>query len=252
MTSETNTQARHTTPALPAIPRRVLIAALLRAFLSVLVVVTIYFLIPLDHLSGTRSVVEFVLGVLLVVIVLAIQLRGIVRSPYPLVRTVEALATTGPLFVIVFATTQSAIGSAQPGSYSEPMTRLDALYFTVTTFATVGYGDIAPVSQAARLVALLHGARPHPVGHRRPRDHRSREVGDGATPKRPAGRGGIIPSGRCRPGPNHRTVGRTELVAKESARNVTGTGTCTIDTGRRRPNAAGTSVDSHDDARGMT
>ena len=35
------------------------------------------------------------------------------------------------------------------------MTRLDALYFTVTTFATVGYGDIAPVSQAARLVALL-------------------------------------------------------------------------------------------------
>ena len=155
MTSETDHQARHTSPALPAIPRRVLIRALLRALLSVVVVVTIYFLIPLDHLSETRSVVELVLGVLLVVIVLAIQLRGIVRSPYPLVRTVEALATTGPLFVIVFATTQSAIGSAQPGSYSQPMTRLDALYFTVTTFATVGYGDIAPVSQAARLVALL-------------------------------------------------------------------------------------------------
>ena len=67
MTSETNHQARHTTPALPAIPRRVLIAALLRAFLSVLVMVTIYFLIPLDHLSETRSIVELVLGVLLVV-----------------------------------------------------------------------------------------------------------------------------------------------------------------------------------------
>jgi voltage-gated potassium channel len=155
MRSETHHQARHAIPALPAVPRRVLIAALLRVFLSVLLVVTIYFLIPLDHLAETRSVVEFVLGVVLVVIVLAIQLRTIVRSPYPLVRTVEALATTVPLFVIVFATTQLAIGSAQPGSYTQPMTRLDALYFTVTTFATVGYGDIAPVSQAARLVALM-------------------------------------------------------------------------------------------------
>jgi voltage-gated potassium channel len=155
MRPEANHQARHSTPALPTIPRRVLVAALLRSFLSVLVVVTIYFLIPLGHLSEARSVAGFVLGVLLVVIVLAIQLRAIVRSPYPLVRTVEALATTGPLFVIVFATTQFAIGSSQPGSYSQPMTRLDALYFTVTTFTTVGYGDIAPVSQAARLVALL-------------------------------------------------------------------------------------------------
>ena len=155
MTSEANHQARHTTPALPAIPRRILVAALLRASLSALLVVTIYFLIPLDHLSEARSIVEFVLGVLLVVTVLAIQLRKVVRSPYPLIRTVEALATTGPLFVIVFAATHSAIGSAQPASYTQPMTRLDALYFTVTTFATVGYGDISPVSQAARLVALL-------------------------------------------------------------------------------------------------
>ena len=226
MTSETDHQARHTSPALPAIPRRVLIRALLRALLSVVVVVTIYFLIPLDHLSETRSVVELVLGVLLVVIVLAIQLRGIVRSTYPLVRTVEALATTGPLFVIVFATTQAAIGSAQPGSYSQPMTRLDALYFTVTTFATVGYGDIAPVSQAARLVALLQMVLGLILlGIVARVDHRSREVGDGATPKRPAGRGGIIASRRCRPGPNHRTVDRTELVARRGPRNVTGTGT---------------------------
>jgi voltage-gated potassium channel len=34
------------------------------------------------------------------------------------------------------------------------MTRLDALCFTVTTFATVGFGDISPHSQIARPVAL--------------------------------------------------------------------------------------------------
>jgi voltage-gated potassium channel len=35
------------------------------------------------------------------------------------------------------------------------MTRLDALYFTMATFATVGYGDITPVSEPARFVTLL-------------------------------------------------------------------------------------------------
>ena len=32
------------------------------------------------------------------------------------------------------------------------MTRTDSLYFTVTVFATVGFGDIFPASQIARLV----------------------------------------------------------------------------------------------------
>ena len=32
------------------------------------------------------------------------------------------------------------------------LTRTDTLYFTVTVFATVGFGDISPASQAARLV----------------------------------------------------------------------------------------------------
>jgi hypothetical protein len=50
MRPEANHQARQSTPALLTIPRRVLVAALLRSFLSVLVVVTIYFVIPLDHL----------------------------------------------------------------------------------------------------------------------------------------------------------------------------------------------------------
>jgi hypothetical protein len=32
------------------------------------------------------------------------------------------------------------------------MTRTDALYFTVTVFATVGFGDITAKTEAARLV----------------------------------------------------------------------------------------------------
>ena len=158
MTRETKDAPRNllgTEAARPAHPRRMLIMALLRSLLSVVVVVTIYFQLPLSNLSESRSIIEFVIGLLLVVAVLAFQALAILRSTYPLVRTVEALSTTVPLFLILFAITHFAIDGADPGSYSQQMTRLDALYFTVTTFATVGYGDISPASQGARSVALL-------------------------------------------------------------------------------------------------
>ena len=39
-----------------------------------------------------------------------------------------------------------------PGNFSQPLTHTDALYFTVTVFATVGFGDITAKTEAARLV----------------------------------------------------------------------------------------------------
>ncbi|MFD4977301.1 potassium channel family protein [Streptomyces sp. NPDC058424] len=35
------------------------------------------------------------------------------------------------------------------------MTRTDALYFALTTFTTVGYGDITARSQTGRVLAML-------------------------------------------------------------------------------------------------
>ena len=40
-------------------------------------------------------------------------------------------------------------------AFSEPLSRTDALYFTTSTFATVGFGDITPVSQLARGVVSV-------------------------------------------------------------------------------------------------
>jgi voltage-gated potassium channel len=34
----------------------------------------------------------------------------------------------------------------------ETLTRTDSLYFTVTIFSTVGFGDISPASEAARIL----------------------------------------------------------------------------------------------------
>jgi voltage-gated potassium channel len=47
------------------------------------------------------------------------------------------------------------MSEAQPASFSEALERTDALYFTVTVFATVGFGDISPVSDTARVIVTV-------------------------------------------------------------------------------------------------
>ena len=39
--------------------------------------------------------------------------------------------------------------------YSEPLTFIDALYYSAVTLSTTGYGDITPVSQTARLINIF-------------------------------------------------------------------------------------------------
>ena len=88
-------------------------------------------------------------------VLLAWQVREILRSPYPAAQAVSALVVSVPLFLTLFAMTYYLMGQAEPSTFSEPMTRLDAMYFTVTVFATVGFGDITAVSQGARAVTIV-------------------------------------------------------------------------------------------------
>jgi voltage-gated potassium channel len=56
---------------------------------------------------------------------------------------------------LLFAATYFVLGNISASNFSEPMTRTDALYFTVTVFATVGFGDITAKTEVAR--ALVTG-----------------------------------------------------------------------------------------------
>jgi len=135
--------------------RQLLTIAALRSFASVAVLVTAYFLLPFTRLLNGRLIVEFTAGVLVVIVVLISQTVLTLRSRYPLLRSVEAMATSIPLFLVVFSTTHYLVNELNPGSYTEPMSRFDALYFTMSTFATVGFGDITAVSVPARFVTLV-------------------------------------------------------------------------------------------------
>ena len=126
--------------------------AVLRILVSIAVVLAVYYWLPLDRSSTGVAITTLVIGLVLLIALIAWQVRLIIGHPHPGLRAVEALATSIPLFLLLFASTYVVLATISAGNFSEPLTRTDALYFTVTVFSTVGFGDITAKTEAARLV----------------------------------------------------------------------------------------------------
>ena len=127
--------------------------AALRGLLTASVLVALYYLLPLDlDGSGASEFVKFALGALVFVVLMAWQLRAITRSNTPGLRALEGLFLAVPLFLILFAATYYVMGQGDASNFTAPLTRTDALYFTVTIFSTVGFGDISARAESTRLV----------------------------------------------------------------------------------------------------
>ena len=127
---------------------------MLRALGSTVALVAIYYLLPLDRSSIGVVVGILAFGLLVLVGLVVFQVRSIRRSKYPALRAVGALATSVPLFLLLFAGTYFVMGGISEANFNEPLTRTDALYFTVTVFATVGFGDIVATTEGARVVVM--------------------------------------------------------------------------------------------------
>lgn len=77
-----------------------------------------------------------------------------IRTPIDLIAT---SLFSYALTLYGFAVTYLFLSHKNPEAFNpnEPLDFLSAIYFTIVTAATVGYGDIEPVSQAARLIVTL-------------------------------------------------------------------------------------------------
>jgi voltage-gated potassium channel len=150
MTESTGTPPEGPQEAKPP-PGRI-VRSLLRAAGSSAALVTLYYLLPLDHSARWVAVTALVIGLAALVALVAFQVRAISGSPYPGLRALEALAVTVPLFLLLFASTYLVMAALSARSFSQPMNHTDALYFSVTVFATVGFGDITATADTARLV----------------------------------------------------------------------------------------------------
>lgn len=129
---------------------------LLRAFAITVVMVALYYLLPLDRWGHVPLWMSVTIGLLALAAVTAYQVRSILRAVRPVVRAIESLATTAPLFLLLFAANYFLIAQASGSNFNvHTLSRTDAVYFTVTVFATVGFGDIVATSQSARLLVTV-------------------------------------------------------------------------------------------------
>ena len=141
---------------LPRAKRWQLIAgAVLRTLLGTAVLVVLYYLLPLNQPWDAATAARLLVGLPVFAGVMVWQIRAVAGSRYPAMRAFEALGLIVPLYLLLFASTYFLMERASAASFTQPLTRTDALYFSVTVFSTVGFGDITAKSETARAVLIV-------------------------------------------------------------------------------------------------
>ncbi|WP_329209484.1 potassium channel family protein [Streptomyces sp. NBC_00683] len=128
--------------------------AVARSLTTTGVLLTAYYLLPLASASTPATVIALIGGMAAVAMLLFWHVGVIKRSERPTLRAVESLATSLPLFLLLYAAAYYLLQRSEPESFGGSLSRTDALYFTLTVFSTVGFGDISPHSQLARVLTM--------------------------------------------------------------------------------------------------
>jgi hypothetical protein len=111
-----------------------------------------FYTLPFNHFSSERSVVRLSVVVALVVSVMVWQIRRITVAELPELRAIEALGIVIAVFLVGFSIVYLSMYNANGRSFSQHLDHTQALYFTISVFSTVGFGDITPKTDTARLV----------------------------------------------------------------------------------------------------
>jgi hypothetical protein len=134
-------------------PRRLaMVQATLMIALSWVLIVGAYFLLPIGHESGLRALLRLGADIALIGAVFAWQISRINSAELPELRAVEALGIVIALFLVLFSAIYLSLSHGDKFTFTQDLDHAKALYFTITIFSTVGFGDITPRTDASRLI----------------------------------------------------------------------------------------------------
>ncbi|MCW2919245.1 MAG: hypothetical protein JWN52_7313 [Actinomycetia bacterium] len=136
--------------------RRARLCAWLRAAFSAAVVIGLFFMVPVHptDLQGRELVVRaalLLLGIAVLSVLVTFQVRRTLRRQRLFAEQISMLLTVVNVVIVFFSLIYYRLADHFNGVHS----RLDALYFSVVTLCTVGFGDITPVSQTARAIVIV-------------------------------------------------------------------------------------------------
>ena len=97
-------------------------------------------------------------GVVIYIVISRRELRRITRSKFPTLMAAESIVLLAALFLAVFAMVYVAISLFDTKAFTEPLDAFSSFYFALTVLATVGFGDITPVTTPARAVTMVQMA----------------------------------------------------------------------------------------------
>ncbi|WP_238016449.1 potassium channel family protein [Dactylosporangium sp. AC04546] len=127
-----------------------------RALIALVVAALVYYLVPLSRIRAADEWVRgavAVAGIAVLCVLFAQQLRRQVRAGSRNDVRIQSLVLLMVLAVFGFSLAYFIV-SADPHQFVDLRTRTDALYFTLSTLATVGYGDVHAAGQAARILVI--------------------------------------------------------------------------------------------------
>jgi voltage-gated potassium channel len=134
------------------------LVVILRVLVILGTTMVVYAVLPIDdEESATTATAIFAgVGLLVVLAVYFAQFRRIERAERPMIAAIEALVLVFGMFLSLFAFIYVSLSAADPQAFSEPLDKVAGVYFSVTVMATVGFGDIAPLSPTARILATVN------------------------------------------------------------------------------------------------
>ncbi|HKE76474.1 MAG TPA: potassium channel family protein [Acidimicrobiales bacterium] len=134
-----------------------------RDLLALGAVLVFYYAFPVGELPSGAGAALSVLGLFaglgVLVFLIVRQVRRLVDDrPDEQAVQVDSLILLVFVIVPVFSLGYLGLERADPGQFADLRTKTDALYFTLSTLATVGFGDVHAREQLGRVLVMIQMA----------------------------------------------------------------------------------------------
>ena len=105
---------------------------------------------------GALALLFLLLGLFIVFV--SWRLKRLEQARYPGWAALELYALAVVMFLAIFSKLYLMISLTNPASFTEQLDHFTAYYFALTVLATVGFGDITPVTVLARSLTMVQMA----------------------------------------------------------------------------------------------